>query len=140
MAHITTRIPGIVAEVTKKLGDPVARGDVLAVLQSRELAEAKADYLAALRREGLASTTLRRERDLWRKKVSAEQDYLDARTAAETAQITLDAARQRPATLGLSDAEINALPKQEAPSKSRLKIRSPIPGRVTNHDVTLVAL
>lgn len=136
MAHITTRIPGIVAEVTKKLGDPVAPGDILAVLQSRELAEAKADYLAALRREGLASTTLRRERDLWRKKVSAEQDYLDARTAAETAQITLDAARQRLATLGLSDAEIKALPKQEAHAMSRLEVRSPIAGRVTNREVT----
>src|SRR3546814_6847716 len=42
LAHVTTRIPGIVAEVTKNLGDPVARGDVLAVLQSRELAEAQA--------------------------------------------------------------------------------------------------
>src|SRR3546814_19301787 len=70
MAHITTRIPGIVAEVTKNLGDPVARGDVLAVLQSRELAEAKADFLSALRQESLASTTLRREKALWPKQVS----------------------------------------------------------------------
>src|SRR3546814_19442056 len=82
----TTLFRSVVAEVAKNLGDPVARGDVLAVLESRELAEAKADYLSALRQESLASTTLRREKDLWLKKVSAEQDYLDARTAAATAR------------------------------------------------------
>lgn len=136
LAHVTTRIPGIVAEVPRNLGDAVGRGDVLAVLQSRELAEAKAEYLSALRKESLASTTLRREKDLWLKKVSAEQDYLDAQTAAATAQIALDAAQQRLATLGLTGAEIKNLPKQDPYAMSRLEVRSPIAGRVTNREVT----
>lgn len=134
MVHVTTRVPGIVSEVEKRLGDQVAVGDVLAVLDSRELAEAKAEYLSALRQEALAVTTLKREENLWRKKISAEQDYLDARTVAETSRITLDAARQRLATLGLSDAEIEALPKQNPRAMSRLEVRSPIAGRVTNRE------
>src|SRR3546814_5325433 len=76
--------------------------DVCSSVLSRELAEAKADYLSALRQESLASTTLRREKDLWLKKVSAEQDYLDARTAAATAQITLDAADRKSTRLNSS--------------------------------------
>ncbi|WP_119681793.1 efflux RND transporter periplasmic adaptor subunit [Indioceanicola profundi] len=134
MAHVTTRVPGVVAEVLKRLGDQVAAGDVLAVLDSRDLAEAKADYLAALRQEALASTTLKREEDLRRKKVSAEQDYLDASTAAETSRIALDVARQRLATLGLTDAELEALPKQDPRAMSRLEVRAPMSGRVTERN------
>lgn len=134
MAHVTTRVPGIVTEVTKRPGDQVASGDVLAILDSRELAEAKADYLSALRREALAGTTLRREEDLWRKKISAEQDYLDARTTAETSRIALESARQRLATLGLSGAEIEALPKADPQAMSRLEVRAPLAGRVTARD------
>lgn len=130
VAHVVTRVPGIVAEVTKRLGDQVSAGDVLIILDSRELAEAKADYLSQLRQDQLARTTLDRETGLWRKRISAEQDYLDAKTAAETSRIRLDTARQRLSTLALSDAEIKNLPSQTERSLSRLEVRSPIAGRV----------
>ncbi len=135
MTHVTTRVPGVVIEVRKRLGEPVTAGEVLAVLDSRELAEAKAEYMSAQRQEALAATTLRREEDLWRKKVSAEQDYLDARTNAETSRITLDATRQRLGTLGLTSAEIADLSRQGASSLSRLEVRAPIAGRVTRREL-----
>lgn len=135
MSHVTTRVPGVVMEVRKRLGETVEAGEVLAILESRELAEAKAAYLSAQRQEVLAATTLRREEDLWRKKVSAEQDYLDARTNAETSRITLDAARQRLGTLGLAPTEIAELSRQGSPSLSRLEVRTPITGRVTRRDL-----
>lgn len=131
MVHVTTRVPGVVAELHKRLGEPVAAGDLLAVLESRDLADAKAGFLSALRHDALAATNLKREGELWRKKISAEQDYLDARTNAATARITLDAARQRLAALGLSRAEIDGLPRQNPDMLARLEIRSPIAGRVT---------
>lgn len=135
MTHVTTRVPGIVMEVRKRLGEPIEAGEVLAILDSRELAEAKAAYMSAQRQEALAATTLRREEDLWRKKVSAEQDYLDARTNAETSRITLDAARQRLGTLGLAPAEIADLSRQGSSSLSRLEVRAPIAGRVTRREL-----
>ena len=76
-----TRVPGVVAAVDRRIGDQVRAGDLLAVLDSREMADAKSEYLTAVRQENLARTTLNREAGLWKKKVSAEQDYLDARTA-----------------------------------------------------------
>ena len=130
------RVPGVVAAVDRRIGDQVRAGDLLAVLDSREMADAKSEYLTAVRKENLARTTLNREAGLWKKKVSAEQDYLDARTAAETARITLDAARQRLATLGLSNAEIDALPKQDPRTLSRLEVRAPITGRITSRSAT----
>jgi cobalt-zinc-cadmium efflux system membrane fusion protein len=133
MVHVTLRVSGIVTEVHKRLGEPVQPGDVLLVLDSRDLADAKAEYLAALRQNALAATTLSREEGLWRKQVSAEQDYLTARAAAETAAITLAATRQRLTVLGLSPVEIAGLDKQPF-SLGRLEVRSPIAGRVIGRE------
>jgi len=55
----------------------------MAILESRELADNKAAYLAALKRVELAESTLKREETLWRKKISPEQDYLEARNALQ---------------------------------------------------------
>ncbi len=48
MAHIVPRVPGIVREVKVKLGDLVQNGDILAVIDSRDLADARAAYLASM--------------------------------------------------------------------------------------------
>ncbi len=136
VAHVVARMPGVVAEVSRRIGEPVKAGDVLAVLESREMADAKSEYLTALRQLQLARTTLSREADLWRKKVSAEQDYLDAKATAETTGITLEAARQRLATLGLTNVEIDALPQQKAHALAKLEVRAPIGGRVIERAIT----
>jgi len=51
MAHIVPRVSGVVGEVKKKLGDNVKAGEVMAVIRSRDLADAKAGYLAAIERD-----------------------------------------------------------------------------------------
>lgn len=130
-ARVTPRLGGVVAEVRRSLGDEVAQGEVLAVLESREVADAKGEFLAAGRTAALAETLLARESRLWRQRVSAEQDFLQARATAEDARIKLDLARQRLLALGLAEAEIAALPRQPAASLRRLELRAPIAGRVT---------
>ncbi|MCH8933848.1 MAG: efflux RND transporter periplasmic adaptor subunit [Nitrospinae bacterium] len=47
VAHVVPRLDAMVTRVHKDLGDPVKKGDILAVLDSRELADAKSDYLTA---------------------------------------------------------------------------------------------
>jgi len=49
VAHVIPKMTGIVREVRVSLGDNVKAGQVLAVIESIELAEAKADYLEKLR-------------------------------------------------------------------------------------------
>src|SRR5512139_725644 len=78
LAHIVPRAPGVVRDVMKNLGDFVKAGETLAVLDSRDLADSKAAYLAALKRVEIAKTTLKREEQLWKKKISPEMDYLGA--------------------------------------------------------------
>ncbi|MAE66581.1 MAG: hypothetical protein CMJ18_20110 [Phycisphaeraceae bacterium] len=62
LAHITPRAPGIVARVAVDVGASVKRGDVLAVLESPVLAEAKSDHLAKLQTIELARIDLDRSR------------------------------------------------------------------------------
>ncbi|MBR0642133.1 efflux RND transporter periplasmic adaptor subunit [Plastoroseomonas hellenica] len=139
LARVAARVTGTVVELRRRLGDSVAASDVLAVVESREIAEAKADYLAMLRTEALARNTAERERRLFERRVSAEQDLLKAQTEAEEARIRLDLARAKLAALGLSAEEIEALPQQPIASLRRQEIRSPIAGRVTERRLDLGA-
>lgn len=45
LVHVTPRVTGIVAQVEKTLGDEVVSGDRLCVLDSREIGDAKMEYL-----------------------------------------------------------------------------------------------
>ena len=56
LVRVPARVSGIVAELHRRLGDPVAAGDLLAAVESREIADAKADYLAAQHTEQMASS------------------------------------------------------------------------------------
>jgi membrane fusion protein, heavy metal efflux system len=137
LARVPARVAGTVAELRRRLGDQVAAGDVLAVVESREIAEAKADHLAALRSEALARTTFERERRLWERRISAEQDYLKARTEAEEARIRVDLTRAKLSALGLGAQEIAALPGQPTDALRRQEVRAPLAGRVTDRRIDL---
>ena len=139
LARVTARVGGTISEVRKRLGDPVEKGDVLAVIESREIADAKGEFLAASRTVALAENLLGREARLWKQRISAEQDFLQARSAAEEARIRLDLARQKLATLGLSDAEAAGLPREPVAVLRRLEIRAPIAGRVIAREAILGA-
>jgi len=60
LAHVTSRVSGVLAEVRGRLGDAVAVGDVLAVVQSAGLAEAKSRYIEAGDRLELATLDFER--------------------------------------------------------------------------------
>jgi membrane fusion protein, heavy metal efflux system len=131
LAHVPARVAGIVTALNKRLGDMAAAGEVLAVVESAEIAAAKGDYLATSRTTELARVTFEREQRLWQRKVSAEQDFLKARTEWQEAQIRLDLARQKLAALGLGQAEVEALPRQPVEALRRREVRAPIAGRIT---------
>ncbi len=61
VVHIVPRLAGVVKKVFKHLGDDVKKGDVLAILESRELADAKISYLDSLQKAQLAKADLNRE-------------------------------------------------------------------------------
>jgi cobalt-zinc-cadmium efflux system membrane fusion protein len=78
---VVPKLAGVVVSVSADLGQNVKQGQVLAVVASSGLSDQRSELLSAQRRLALASTTFERERKLWQDKISAEQDYLQARQA-----------------------------------------------------------
>lgn len=135
--EIVPKVSGIVFKVKKNLGDEVHSGEAVAILESREIAEAKGDYMAAYGREQLARSSYERERRLWKQRVTAEQDFLNARAEHQLAKIKLEQAHQRLHASGLEEKEIDALSGDlDDEEKLRLfEVRSPISGRVIGRDL-----
>ena len=138
MAQIVPKVEGIVTEARKNLGDTVEKGEVLAVLESREMAEAVADYLAAKRALELARTTYDREKSLWTKKITAEQDYLNARNVYQEAQIKYDLTVQKLQALGHDQETLKKYDSVQSMSGLRFhEIRSPLAGRIIARELSL---
>ena len=101
IAHVTPRVPGVVREVRKTLGDRVRAGEIMAILDSPEMGEAQVAYLdtktaldAAKANIGLAATKLdvaKAQRDVAKTQVDvAKTDYDLAVTNVVTAKTTAD--------------------------------------------------
>jgi membrane fusion protein, heavy metal efflux system len=136
-AHIVPRISGVVQQMHKNLGDQVRAGEVIAAIERRELAELKSAYLAAKERVSLAETTFRREEDLWKKKISAEQEYLEAKQALVQVRIELRTAEQKLSALGLSNGDLSRMPAQPDTAFTRYAMAAPFDGTVIEKRVTL---
>lgn len=61
LVHIVPRLDGVAKRVFKDLGDKVVKGEIMALLESRELADAKTNYIAASKQSKLALADLERE-------------------------------------------------------------------------------
>lgn len=128
-AHVVPKLAGVVVAVHADLGETVKRGQLLAVLASSALSEQRSELLSAQRRLALASTTLERERKLWQDKISAEQDYLQARQAMNEAEIAVQNAKQKLSVLGAGAAAGAQL--------NQLELRAPFDGVVMEKHLAL---
>ena len=130
LVHVVPRVSGIVHEVRKNIGDYVRAGEVMAILESGELADAKAAFLAAKEREKLARPNFIREETLWKKKISAEQDYLEAKRALAEAVIELRSSEQKLHALGFSDAYLSKLTDQPEVEYTKYVLTAPANGTI----------
>lgn len=130
LARVAAKVSGVVAEMRKKLGDETAKNETVAVIDSREVADAKSEYLAALANFDLQSALFQREKGLFEKKITAEQLFLKAKAAFTEARLRLDLARGKLAALDLSEAEIAALAAQPIARLREKELRAQIKGRV----------
>jgi cobalt-zinc-cadmium efflux system membrane fusion protein len=137
VAHVTPRLSGTLVSVASQLGQRVARGDVMAVLHSRELADARSAYLAATHHAEFARVAAAREEALWQKKISAEREYLEAKRDAEEAALAETTAAQKLMALGDTPASLKALAGAAPDALSRFEVRAPIDGLVLERDATL---
>jgi membrane fusion protein, heavy metal efflux system len=104
LAHVTPRVPGTAREVKKQVGEAVTKGEVLAILDSRDLAEAQREFLATKERLALAQATFERAEQLQKENISAEKDFLAAKQAFAEAKIDHRSAGQKLQALGGASA------------------------------------
>ena len=135
-ARLSSRTPGIVQKVSKDLGEPVAAGETLAIVDSSELGTAKADYLQAQALTRLCEKNDARQKRLMESNVATERDVLESETKLTESRITLSKTSQRLRNLGLSDDQLQMISK-ERDTSSLLPLRAPFQGIVVGRSAVV---
>ena len=136
ITHVTARVPGRAEQILKESGERVEKGDVLAVLSSRELARVRSDYLAAKARLELAQATFERKRRLAEDQVASEAELQEARQALSDAQVQVELGRRELQTLGMTQKTINALNLDTNDSLARYELTAPTDGTLIERHLT----
>lgn len=127
---VSAAIAGRVVALSRNLGQSVSRGQIIAVIESREAAQLKGEVEASRARLALAKSNLAREQRLFAQRVSPEQDLIAARTAATEARIAYQQARSQVSAAGSGGSGSGG-------GLNRLGIAAPLSGQVIARPVVL---
>ena len=140
IARVPARVVGTVSEMRKRLGDDVRKGEVVALLDSREVADAKSEYLTAMVQSDLQKINFERQQKLVASAAASQAAFDNAKAVFQENQLRVDLARQKLSALGLNAAEVAAAQKRDeaTPNASTLRqyeLRAPIAGRIVERKV-----
>ena len=124
-AKITARVPGRIVDVSFKEGDRVKRGALLAVVESPELARARATLTAAQVKARTAHQNLERLQPVADKGLASGQEVSAASAEAATLDAEVRAARQTLAAFGTDT---------ESGDGARIELHAPVSGFVLSRD------
>jgi membrane fusion protein, heavy metal efflux system len=136
VAHIVPRLTGVIMQVSKNVGDHVSAGEVIAVIESRDLADLKSEYLTNMRKQEHTKQSFEREEALWNKKIASEQDYMTSKQNYQEAQIQMDNTVQKLLAMGISRGEIERLASGADKMLARYEIRAPFAATIINRNAT----
>jgi len=88
IAFVAPRVEGKLIKVTANLGDQVKAGQALAVIDSIQMGEARAEYRHAQSELKLAEANFQRTDKLYKDEVVPQRQWLEVKNAYERAQIT----------------------------------------------------
>lgn len=124
-ARVTAPIPGRVASIAVQLGDRVAKGATLAVLDAPDFSQALADVKHDELEVKQKRSSFERARMLFQGEVLSRKEYESAETDLREAEVDLARARQRVESLGPGGAD----------AAGRLVLRAPLAGVVTERAI-----
>jgi cobalt-zinc-cadmium efflux system membrane fusion protein len=136
LAHLVPKVSGIVSNVQVSLGEEVKEGQILATIDSPELAELQTDYLEKIRTLELSRRTFERKQYLKQENIASEADWLEAQSALQNGETMLRSAKRRLVFLGISENEINALGAADDEAFGSYAIKSPITGTIIAKHIT----
>ncbi len=133
---VTSRIGGRLASMTATVGTTVREGDVVAVVESSELAQAALDFLKRLSELDFAEKKLARAALLFEKKVGSEQEVQEAQSARDLAVLEVTNTRDRLRIFGLGEGEIGRIRKNrnDSSAQGRILLRAAMGGMVIQRD------
>src|SRR3989304_5832990 len=103
---VAPRIAGVTKEVFADWGDHVKKGQKLALLDSIELGEARANYMKAMAMLRMAKKNYSREKSLYSQNICPKKQFLEATTAYEQARIELKTLKEKLKLMGQQEPEI----------------------------------
>jgi len=109
MAAVTTSLPATVIRWRVEPGTVIEEGQILAELESPEMAQLAADYLEAYAAWNLADVHLKRAGDLVQRNLISQAEYQDAEAQSRMSQSKMDGVAGKLRSAGLYDADISAL-------------------------------
>jgi len=136
-ASVVARVPGVVRSVRKRVGDRVTRGETLATIESRELADAKMAYFESEHTLEFARKAIAREKDLMAKGITSKEAFQHKEHALEEAQISHAATLQRLKLLGLDEAFLHQLKEDLSQDMATHRVRAPGSGEIIEEAITL---
>lgn len=132
---------GQVKRVEKLLGQEVVKEDILAIIHSADLGQAKAQFLEVQARLELATSTFEREKELQEKKINSEADYLSALNELKAAQAYYAAAERRLRLFGLGAEQISSIGNEKDNGLfAELVLRAPQSGTIIAQNVSAGSL
>ncbi len=126
-AKIAVRIPGRVVEVVVKEGDRVKRGQLLATIESTELAKVRAELLASQARARSARQNATRLANVAKQGLASGQEVETANAEAASLEAEVRGVRQTLSAFGPTAASTES-------DSARLQLFSPIAGTVLSRD------
>jgi len=136
MARIGASVTGRIKDIEATLGQNVKNGQVLATLNSTELAQNQLVYIKAAQQIGLQSKAVERARLLQEADVIGAAELQRREAELSAAQAELNAARDQLLVLGMSESAINKL-TQTGQIRSHSNVVSRISGTVISRKVNL---
>jgi cobalt-zinc-cadmium efflux system membrane fusion protein len=130
-------VAGIVQQVNVSVGDRVEVGETMAVLNSRELAAARSEFLAASARLDLARQNLARDQRLFNEKVGTKRAVLASQKAYRETQIEHDQAKNTLHALGYSHQQVEQIAELEDIAFNAYELLAPLGGIVTQRHITI---
>jgi cobalt-zinc-cadmium efflux system membrane fusion protein len=100
VGQLSARVPGNVASVFKMIGDEVAAGDVLALIDASQVGQAKSQFLLAVVQHKLRKTTVERLRPIATNGALPQKSLIEAEAALQESEVAVISARQTLANLG----------------------------------------
>ncbi len=122
-ASVGPRVAGRVLRVLVNVGDRVAAGAPLLVLESAQVGQARADLLASVARRDVAQRAHQRASKLFADRVTSERAVEEALGALQVAEADVEAARTRLKAFGAAE-------NQAGDDPSTVVLRSPLRGTV----------